>query len=293
MPSHYNGKRFFLTYAQHVSTKEALLSFFESVASLKYYCIAQEMHEDGNPHYHCCIEFTTHQRKPVIWLDHLGKHPNKQDPRNWNACITYTKKDGDFIESPGSSREAGEDIIGVCKSSSEGDWMVYCITNKISFQYARFLWDRYAVDFGTITDDSPVVGRLCSALNAMAYNPEPKTLILNGPSGCGKTTWAKQFSVKPALFVSHIDQLRSFRRGYHQSIIFDDVSIAHIPREAQIHLLDFENDRAIHCRHSTALIPAGTYKIFTCNDWPVSRGDEAIERRCRFVNVRLINAAMA
>lgn len=103
-------------------------------------------------------------------------------------------------------------------------------------------------------------------------------LVLRGPTGCGKTTWAKRNMPIPILFVSHIDTLKKFRTGFHKSIIFDDIDVKHYPRTGQIHLVDFENPRDIHCRHSTAHIPAGIYKCFTCNEWPLIE-DEAINRR--------------
>lgn len=92
---------------------------------------------------------------------------------------------------------------------------------------------------------------------------------------------------KPALFCSHIDQLKGFRTGFHKSIIFDDVDFNHYPRHSQIHLCDFDNPRAIHCRHAVANIPAGIFKCFTCNELPLNVTDEAIRRRVRVYNVRV------
>lgn len=287
MPNFYDGKRFFLTYAQCNETKEDLLEFFQSKGELAYYVIAREEHKVEGLHLHACIEFKHKIGKNKRYLDFKGKHPNKQDPRKWAATCQYTKKDGDFIE---SERRVELDVNleeVLALSGSETEWMQYCVNNKITFQYARWYWDRFAQSEASLNDED-YPGTICDVLSKLQFDPNcNKALVIRGPSGCGKTTWAKKNCPKPALFVSHIDQLKKFLIGFHKSIVFDDVSFCHFPRTSQIHLLDFDNTRAIHCRHSIATIPAGVYKIFTCNEWPVSRGDPAIERRMRCVNVTI------
>nr|WAQ80619.1 MAG: replication-associated protein [Cressdnaviricota sp.] len=287
MPSFYNGKRFFLTYPQCPESKESLLEFLQGKAPVRSFVIATELHKDQGSHLHACVEFIDVQRRSVDWLDFKGKHPNKQDPRKWAACQQYTKKDGDYIESEQRQELEGslEEIVAL--ASSESCWMQYCVDNKITFQYARWYWDRYADQDISITSNEHV-GVICESLKSLIFDDSSrKALVLRGPSGCGKTTWAKINAPKPALFVSHIDQLKKFLTGFHKCIIFDDVSFNHFPRTAQIHLLDFDNSRAIHCRHATATIPSGIHKIFTCNEWPVTRGDPAIERRMRCFQINL------
>lgn len=285
MPSFFNGKRFFLTYAQCPIDKERMLEHFQSKGELVNYVIGREKHADGNYHIHACLEFKTTQRHNVRWLDIDNYHPRKDDPRSWKACQNYTKKDGDFIE--GESRvEPKTNLAEVlaCMGGEE-EWMQYCVDNKITFQYARWYWDRWATGSNIMNDECE--GTICDELKALKFNEDTrKAWIIKGKSGCGKTTWAKRNAPKPALFVSHIDQLKKFVPLFHKSIIFDDVSFNHYPRHSQIHLLDFDNTRAIHCRHSVATIPNGIHKIFTCNEWPVTRGDPAIERRiqCFVIN---------
>ena len=91
-----------------------------------------------------------------------------------------------------------------------------------------------------------------------------RVLFISGPSGCGKTQWATHQFDNP-LFCRQIDQLKDFKQGFHDGIVFDDMSFAHIPLESCIHLLDWDMDSAIHCRHTNAFIPRHTRKIFTTN----------------------------
>jgi len=285
MPSFYNGKRFFLTYAQTDYTANELVAFLQSKGNVKRYVVCRENHEDGSPHLHACVEYSSVQRKPVDWLDFNGRHPNKQDPRNWAACQTYCKKDGDFVEGPDEIVQ--EKIDDVCRGFElEEDWMGYCVGKKIPFAYAVWYWNRIHLDTCTINTHEHE-GKMCNALQTYAFNvTASKTLIIKGPTGCGKTTWAKRNMPLPILFVSHVDKLVEFRAGYHKSIIFDDVDLNHWPRCSQIHITDFDNPRQIHCRYRCANIPAGVFKVFTCNEWPLGEWEE-LKRRVTRITIKV------
>lgn len=291
MPSFYDGKRFFLTYPQCDKSKEQLLTFLRTKGTIREYVICEEHHADGSPHLHACVAFEEHIRKPVHYLDFENKHPNKQDPRNWAACKVYCRKEGNFIEENAQELDRAVKRIDlaleVTKYERKIDWLSYCVSSKIGYQYAIAAWSYVHSTVSTVLSDVHD-GRMCEALLQFKFNEDlHKCLVLVGPSGCGKTTWAKTNMPKPALFVSHHDSLKGFEPGYHVSIIFDDVSYGHCPRDAQIAVTDFHDDRDIHCRHTTAFIPAGTFKCFTANVPPLLYSDEAIRRRIQVYNVNV------
>lgn len=105
---------------------------------------------------------------------------------------------------------------------------------------------------------------------------DPISHVILGDAGCGKTQFALAH-FENALMVSHMDDLLNFNED-NDGIVFDDMDFKHMPRTAQIHILDWDNTRSIHCRYRTATIPKHTKKIFTCNEYPFVF-DAAIKRR--------------
>lgn len=101
--------------------------------------------------------------------------------------------------------------------------------------------------------------------------------ILMGPAGIGKTEFALAHFKRP-FFCSDMDDLKEFNSSY-DGIVFDDMSFIHIPRTAQIHLVDMERNRSIRIRYGLAHIPKGIPRIFTCNVECFDIMDSAIARR--------------
>lgn len=112
-----------------------------------------------------------------------------------------------------------------------------------------------------------------------------QSVILIGASNIGKTQFAKsQFTNH--CFCSHIEDLKKFDEHIHDGILFDDMDFKHMPRTAQIHLTDWDEDRSIHARYVNIRIPAHTKKIFTCNTMCVDIDDEAIYRRVSVIDLK-------
>jgi hypothetical protein len=121
------------------------------------------------------------------------------------------------------------------------------------------------------------------------WNPEldwGKSQILWGEAGIGKTEYAKHL-LPNALFASHLDDLGGYNCDY-DGIIFDDMKFLHLPRTAQIHLVDIDNDRSVHIRYKVARIPAHTKKIFLTNEtdgYIFDIHDAAIRRRVNVIKL--------
>jgi hypothetical protein len=153
------------------------------------------------------------------------------------------------------------------------------------FGYCQAIWNSTAVITAIIGEDYALpLPELTTAL--AVHTPQnfgETSLVVIGPSGIGKTTYALWIAPKPALVVTHLDDLRQLTSRV-KSIVFDDMTFSHHPRESQIHLVDRYLTRSIHMRYRTATIPAGIVKIFTANYYPFIQ-DSAIERRVNLLNV--------
>lgn len=113
----------------------------------------------------------------------------------------------------------------------------------------------------------------------------PKSVVLLGEAGIGKTTWACKIAIYPMRLITHLDQLRKVEAEV-KTLIFDDMSFGHIPREAQIQLVDRQAERAIHVRYGVASIRVGVKCIFLSNKLEfLNIEDEAIRRRCYVINL--------
>jgi len=268
---------------------------------IEYIIMAEELHQSGIPHYHMGLRFGDCVRtRNARYFDIRDQHANVQSVRSWQKWKQYCQKTGNFIEwgadssikrSPGFEKELVETklIIDNAKSMNKLDFLAWMSSNHL--QYGPTIWDNAHRDSTiTITQENLING----ALNPIFMNHMSKinwdeglTLIIVGDSGIGKTTYAKRLIPKPCLFISHIDDLKKFEPEYHKSILFDDVKFTHYPPQSQIHLVDFENPRSIHIRYGVARIPAGVFKVFTCNEDPLDFNIEAVRRRCQIVRCNI------
>lgn len=282
-----DARHYFLTYSNVEQqdwiefSKEDLLDFLKQIPTVSYVIACKELHEDASTHFHAYVRF---ERKKTIrnqrFFDFRNVHPNIQVARNPIASINYVKKDNSWVEAGDIPREGR--IVNICQESTRMEWLTYCIENKIAYQYMEEIWKTVHVPrTSTISEDSVIEGRMCPRLREFSYDG-PLSLVIIGEAGCGKTTWAKINFPKPILFVTHLDRLKDFDPSFHRSIIFDDMSFVHLPRESQIAIVDRENHRDIHRRYGVTNIPAGLPKCFTANFRPFI-DDPAINRRIRLI----------
>jgi len=277
-----------------------LLAHLYGLPNVVYACVGAEKHENGDPHRHAFVQFDKPLRtRNEKYFDYGNYHPNVQGCRSPKASLRYVQKEGDFLEegcyveaNSGPDKKEAVPAADIKKAATEmtiGDFLCWCSENRV--MYGRDIWQAYArTDTTTILDGDNFNPRyLDPAFLKMMQEKlregliQEKAVVLVGASGIGKTVIAKRLIRKPALFVSHIDQLKSFRPGYHKGIVFDDVGFKHTPITNQIAICDYDNPRAIHCRHTVANIPARVMKIFTCNDAPLELEHEAIARRIQLI----------
>lgn len=209
--------------------------------------------------------------------------------RDVGAAISYCTKEDSRVSGPVEHGRrpvsGGSELVALARDLPREEFLDYCVAGKIPKGYYDEALRLCSDSSNTITEiESDVLLRVHSKLRCWGF-PEKceKAIIIRGPTGCGKTTWAKYYAPKPALFVTHIDDLRQLQPR-HKSIIFDDMDFRHTPRTAQIHLVDRYDIRSIHVRYGTVSIPAGIVKIFTCNEYPFTE-DDAIKRRVFYFNL--------
>lgn len=275
------------TLNNYTDAERALLDgLVESNSHVAFLSYGREVGESGTPHLQGHLELTTRMRVPQLKAI-LGQRVHLEVRRgSFDQAQEYVEKDGD-VSSFGErvSKGAGKrtDLDELAQEIRGGaEKRVLAETyGKEFIKYSKGIdnyYDLFAV----------AKYQVCNGPWKWAHNfLYDKSVILWGAAGIGKTEYAK-YLLPNALFVSHMDDLGGFNSHY-DGIIFDDMSFIHLPRTAQIHVLDIDNQRSIHIRYKTATIPAHTKKIFLTNEIDgriVDLLDEAIARRCEVVELQ-------
>lgn len=244
--------------------------------------ISKEVGEQGTPHLQGRITFKRAYRLAALKKLHNSAHwePSK-------ACadsLYYMKKESDVIldfcnKSQGKRTDLDEAIAAVDAGASTKElWKTH---TKTMIRYSKGI-----LRYREIANTPEVTAQYL--LDDFPWSPITDwstSHVIWGPPGVGKTQFALAHFHHP-LFVSHLDELKKF--DGHDGIVFDDMAFLHMPREAQIHLVDIEQPRSIHLRFENAVIPANTKKIFTTNihgGHVVDLLDSAISRRVTVTEV--------
>lgn len=254
----------FLTYPQLDATVQALYEALCAVAPVEWARVCRELHEDGQPHLHAVVKFKSRvqSRRPDIF-DFAGKHPNIQSIRSIAKALEYVSKDGDFEDFgavPTFKKRSWEDIVSAA-GGDEGDWLRVVHEERMGPHVAKRLRELHS---STSADLDEYDGRPIAPIFATLPDTFTSLLVVGRP-GIGKTGWAMSIVPRPCLLVKHLDSLRLWRTGYHKSILFDDCSFKHRPREEQMMIADYENQVQLHCRYAVANIPARVPRLFLCN----------------------------
>jgi hypothetical protein len=247
-----------------------------------YLCYGKEVGEQGTPHLQGYIQFASRIRlttaKTRMGISRLHLEPCRgSDEDNRNYC----SKDGDFIEFGVSVAIARQRVGGQCdyqaliQQIQDG---TIASLRDIPVAFPK-LWLKHhtAIEKTYFMFRKPEARPYYGPFRWSVEHDWNTSLHLWGAAGIGKTAYARTLLPK-ALFVSHIDQLKAYNADF-DGIIFDDMAFLHLPREAQIHLLDVDNGRAIHVRYGIAFIPPRTKKLFLSNLPDIFLNDPAINRR--------------
>lgn len=197
--------------------------------------------------------------------------------------VTYCSKDTD-VTTKGSFMKQGarSDISAALSAIADGATLteMWREHGQSMVRYHRGLERAYLFTSPNTEELAPPFP-LDAYVWTLATSRLEKSVILWGEPGIGKTCFARSL-LPNALIVTHMDDLKRFDRDEHDGIIFDDMEFKHIPRTSQIHIVDMDLPRSIHCRFECAHIPANTKKIFTTNEdggTCLNLEDGAIRRR--------------
>lgn len=203
--------------------------------------------------------------------------------RDPEAAIVYCSKEDTRIAGPceygNKPNFSRQGLLEHARTKSRAEFMEHCHTERVPFGYYSEALRIGCPPHGLISEVDLSTKQHIKPPLAFFTLPEEneKAVVIEGPTGIGKTSWAKYYCRKPALMISHMDDLKHISPET-KALIFDDMDFRHMPRTAQIHLVDFRESRSIHIRYGTATIPSGIQKIFTCNEYPFV-DDPAIKRR--------------
>jgi len=265
------NKRVHLAYKTHL-TQEQVDTILDKVSKWEVrkhsYCHETGKHDEEEiayPHTHlliCCKQAIKTANARFFDID--GIHPNIQkvnDDKHENTVYTkYHHKEGILCvqvdlfppNKPGDLKrtiaESSDlfDCVEKLGITVKSVLDVQCLRQAIALETQTYEHKHTHEEF-----NQPVI-------------KEFTMMYIDGPSQMGKTQWALRHFENP-LLVRCMDQLRKFKEGVHDGIVFDDMSFAHIPREACIHMVDWDEASDIHARYEDAHIPKYTRKIFTSN----------------------------
>lgn len=228
-----------------------------------YLVYGYEQGEEGTPHLQGYIELKKRARLPGAKRI-VGPRAHLETRRGTGSQASeYCKKDGNYKEfGEASDPRPGRrtDLEHVVADIREGATVQELWNNhpRSMIMYGRGIKEAHKM----LRERSPVTTYELSSFRWQLG--EFKVTILWGEPGIGKTEFARAVLPK-ALFVSHIDDLGRLDETY-DGIIFDDMNFSHLPRTAQIHLVDWTQSRSIHIRYGTATIPRETRKLFVTNE---------------------------
>lgn len=257
----FRGPFWHLTYAKHHFDLDKLFEHWNRYGGgLKTYAFAQETGEAGtHDHTHAMLGFKNGvDTLNVRFFDYEGCHPNivKCDRKHANNTYYYLQK------------EKGNKKFSECAPLGPVSLIEQIREAPTLYEACEIA----GVEIRTVADVKAIRQDVAIARPRVRKYPEDswicpiqvtRVLVLLGESGTGKTQRALAMFHNP-LLVRHIDRLKSLTPK-HDGVVFDDLAFRHWPRESVIHLLDFDEDSDVNCRHYCGVIPAGMPRVFCTN----------------------------
>jgi len=282
------SKYWCFTLNNYTNEEEENIRAFILGEMASYGIFGREISESGTPHLQGYLELRTRCRLNTLKRRLNGRIHLECRRGSSKEASDYCKKDGDFeeigtisIPKPGKRNDLNDAIELINDGGTERDlWLNHTST---MVRYSRGLKEALRVL-------RPLEEHKSFELNTFTFHPlilpENKSIIIWGASGARKTSYVTSRWPK-ILLVSHMDDLLNFRADQHDGILFDDMDFRHVPRTAQIHVVDQDFDRSIHIRYTTVLIPKNTLKIFTTNEnnGEIFLDDPAINRRVHKLHI--------
>lgn len=271
---------------------DALTHLQAKLPAMTKWIIAREKHQDGHHHLHCYLyipEGCNIASPTLLDLEHF--HGNYQAVRSRKAVMKYVQKDGEFISNIEEKDLFPTDPYQEARSQAVAGQIEEAIQTLSSTPRAcrdLVLYEaNIRKNFQSLQRNVAVIRHPLDTFQWDQDWDRAQTLILWGPTATGKTALAKALIGPNPLLIRHLDILRTLT-GTHTGVIFDDMSFLHQPREAQIHLVDTDEDTHIHIRYGVAVIPRLMPRIITTNLVPsgvLQILDPAIARRVQVVRV--------
>lgn len=237
MPFRLDGKMFFLTYPQCHVDRHVALDLLKQILRphrIDKYCVAQEKHQDGNPHLH--ILLLLDRRKSTIdknYFDIAGHHGNYQIPRNRRAALDYCLKSDNsplctFSQDEFKLKMKREDVARRIISGEAPRELVEEYPTLL-FGFNRLLQDIRTYEESKIDyDRTPTfIPNPWGFLIPTNNNKKRRHwwIYSTGPN-YGKTTWARSLESDYGAYIKSSDFSYWNVCGREQLVIFDEYNTA-------------------------------------------------------------------
>lgn len=150
-------KSWFITYPQSKNiSKEMFRDCFMKVDDIEFYCISEELHEDGNPHLHGVIQFRGKHTMNALRARAKQEFPGEDKRIDYQSLGSINKRDGfdKYFEKAISKIEAGTFTPRISKEEKKKqefrkkclqkaqDWQEVLDTQRVSLIDSKFIVER-------------------------------------------------------------------------------------------------------------------------------------------------------